>query len=188
MCLPHPDHDVPMSHSDADVSEWWILCGMISTPPPLLCWTIWIQYLMMVTVIQYYTVRIHMSSASPRGGGGNTRENVGTLQTSSVIAPPTRALVFIRSPTLSPAPGALQFCKYHANKYEIFAFQWNKLQLHWTMQPKVGNKQQCDEWVKWYFSKVDDATRWKYLLASSCSIRNLRLARQKTFSSPHKKL
>ena len=54
---------------------------------------------------------IHMSSASPRGGGG-PQANVGTLQMPSAIAPPTEALFFIKSPTLSPVPGALQLCKY----------------------------------------------------------------------------
>ena len=55
---------------------------------------------------------MHMSLASLRsegggggGGGGGwegPRENVGTLQASSEIAPPTVALFFIKSPTLYP--------------------------------------------------------------------------------------
>ena len=44
--------------------------------------------------------------------------NVGTLQTSSAIAPPTGALFFMKSPTLSPVPGTLQLCKQHANEYD----------------------------------------------------------------------
>ena len=56
---------------------------------------------------------MHMSLASPKGGGGGA--NVGTLQTSSAIAPPTGALFFIKFPTLSQVPGALQ----HANGYNL---------------------------------------------------------------------
>ena len=55
-----------------------------------------------------------MSSASPRGGG-----DVGTLQMSCAIAPPTKPLFFIKSPTLSPVPGALQLCKQHANEFDL---------------------------------------------------------------------
>ena len=59
---------------------------------------------------------MHMSSASPRG---ESWANVGTLHISSAIAPPTGALFFIESPTLSPVPGALQLCKQHANEYGL---------------------------------------------------------------------
>ena len=46
---------------------------------------------------------------------GGPQANVGTLQTSSAIAPPAGALFFITSPTLSPVLGALQ----HANGYNL---------------------------------------------------------------------
>ena len=39
----------------------------------------------------------------------------GQLQMSSGIAPPARALFFIKSLTLSPIPGTLQ----HANRYDL---------------------------------------------------------------------
>ena len=45
---------------------------------------------------------MHMSLASPRGGGGGPQANVGTLQTSSAIPPPTGALFFIKSPHTVP--------------------------------------------------------------------------------------
>ena len=60
-------------------------------------------------IMDYYLIKLkvmHLSSASPRGGG--PRANVGTLQMSSTIAPPTGASFFIKFPTLSPVPGALQ--------------------------------------------------------------------------------
>ena len=49
------------------------------------------------------------------GGGGGGGGKCGTLQTCSAIAPPTGALFSIKSPTLSPVPGALQ----HANGYDL---------------------------------------------------------------------
>ena len=58
---------------------------------------------------------MHMSSASQEGGPW---ANVGTLQLSSAIAPPTGALFFIKSPTLSLVPGALE----HANEYNNLHF------------------------------------------------------------------
>ena len=43
----------------------------------------------------------------PQGGKGGPRVNVGTLQTSSAIAPLTGALFFINPPHCPPVPGAL---------------------------------------------------------------------------------
>ena len=54
---------------------------------------------------------MHILLASLKGGGVGGGANVGPLQMSSAIAPPTGALFFIKFPTLSQVPGALQ----HAN-------------------------------------------------------------------------
>ena len=69
-----------------------------------------------------------MSSASLKGGGGGA--NVGTLQTSNAIAPPTGALFFIKFPTLSQVPGALQ----HANGYNL---HFNELSKSYIKQCKL---------------------------------------------------
>ena len=70
---------------------------------------------------------MHMSSASPKGGGG---ANVGTLQMSSAVAPLTGAFFFIKIPTLSQVSGALQ----HANGYNL---HFNELTESYIKQCKL---------------------------------------------------